>query len=98
MKKEIIYIDMDGVTANFDKAILSIDPTIKTLAMGGDDYESRAARVDTIVLANPQIFENLEPIDGSVETIKRLAEDYEVYFCQRLWIIALSLLLVKNVG
>jgi 5'-nucleotidase len=80
MKKEILNVDMDGVCADFDKSILSIDPTIGTLSLTAPNYEERAARVDAIVLANTQIFEELEPIEGAIETIKRLSQHFEIYF------------------
>jgi 5'-nucleotidase len=80
MKKEILNIDMDGVCADFDKAILKLDPSIGTLSSTAPNYEERSARVDALVEANTDIFENLEPIEGSIEAIKRLSQHFEIYF------------------
>jgi len=75
MQKEILYIDMDGVIADFDKAIKSFCPDIHT-----GDYETSYKRVNNICEANPDIFHTLPPIDGSIETVKKLFDLYDVYF------------------
>ena len=65
-EKEYLNVDMDGVCADFDEAILAIDPSLGTLSSTAPNYEERSARVDEIVLANPHIFENLKPISGNL--------------------------------
>jgi len=74
----ILYIDMDGVVADFDKAIKQLCPDLETA--DGDDYEARARRVDTLCTANPNIFRTLEPISGAKNAINVLRELYEIYF------------------
>lgn len=77
--KKILYIDMDGVVADFAKGINDIDPTID-MSQSTVDYEKRSDRVDSVCADNPEIFHNLEPIVGSIEFVKELAEIYDVYF------------------
>jgi 5'(3')-deoxyribonucleotidase len=68
-KQKIVYIDMDGVIADFDKAREN-HPLSKTTPYKG--------RPDTI----PGIYENLEPIEGAIESVNSLLETpvYDVYF------------------
>ena len=79
MSKKILYIDMDGVIADFAKGINDIDPSVdmseNTLA-----YEQRSDRVDQICAENRNIFENLEPMPDSIQYVKKLFDLYEVYF------------------
>ena len=74
-EKKILYIDLDGVVADFEKAILNHVPNWKTLS-----EEDKGKIADDVCGAIPCFFENLEPIDGSIEVIKRLAKSYDVYF------------------
>lgn len=78
-KKKILYIDMDGVIADFDHAMKTLDPT---LDMGDDapDYEARSKRVDTLCEDNRDVFHNLKPIDGGVEAVTELFSLFDVYF------------------
>lgn len=76
--KKILYIDMDGVIANFDKAINKIVPD---LPLGdGHDYEIRSKMVDKIVTPLNQFFQELEPIEGAIEAVEILKDKYDVYF------------------
>lgn len=78
MDKKILYIDMDGVVADFDKAITKLAPNIP---LGdGPDYEVRSAMLDEIVIKNPGFFEGLKPIEGAIEAIEELKDKYDVYF------------------
>ena len=67
--KQIIYIDMDGVIADFDKARIN-HPLCNTTPYKG--------RPDTI----PGIYKDLEPIEGAIESVNILLDTpiYEVYF------------------
>jgi 5'-nucleotidase len=79
MNKKILYLDMDGVIADFDKAINILCPGLKT----GDeapDYEGRADKVDEICEINREIFHTLPPIEGAIDSTKRLFEIYDLYF------------------
>jgi 5'(3')-deoxyribonucleotidase len=79
MNKKILYIDMDGVIADFDAGIKRHCPDLHT-SDNYPDYESRKAKVDAICEANPNIFHNLDPLPGAVYSVTQLFKYYEVYF------------------
>lgn len=79
MDKKILYIDMDGVIADFEKGIKSYDPTLE-VSDKLPNWEEREKKVDDIVLRNPNFFSELEPINGALEYVNKLMEIYEVYF------------------
>lgn len=66
---KIIYIDMDGVTSDFEKAKKN-HPLSKHTPFKG--------RPDKII----DIYKDLDPIEGSIQSINKLFNDirYEVYF------------------
>lgn len=72
MRKKILHIDMDGVVADFDKAIKSLSPHTDTKAFSKE--------VDDICAKNPLIFHTLEPMENAIESVKELANHFEVYF------------------
>lgn len=63
--KKIVYIDMDGVCCDFEKAWPLV---AKPVWIPGQDKEVPVG-----------FFENLEPIKGCVEAIHKLAEKFDVY-------------------
>lgn len=67
--KKLLYIDLDGVIADFISAMHS-HPLRKT-----PPYDEHP---DTI----PNIFRNLEPIEGAIASVNQLlqSEKYDVYF------------------
>lgn len=71
----ILYIDMDGVIADFTKSI-------KTICKDWDflSNEERNARTDDLCMSIPGFFRNLEPIEGAVEAVKRIAKRFDTYF------------------
>lgn len=86
---KIIYIDLDGVLADFEKGRINHPLSKQTPYIG---------RPDKL----PGIYENLEPINGSVDSVNKLLEDsrYDIYFLstapwdnpeawmhKRLWIV-----------
>ena len=71
---------MDGVLANFDKRVLEINPSIITLSSHAPNYEERSNMVLEVMTDNPRLFLDLEPIEGSIEAVKRLWEYYDVLF------------------
>ena len=76
--KKIVYIDLDGVTADFDKKMSELAPD---LFLGdGPDYEIRSKMVDEVIKSNLTMFQELDPIDGSIESINQLMNSFEVYF------------------
>ena len=71
---------MDGVLANFDKRVLQINPSILTLSSHAPNYEQRSNMVVNVMKNNPRLFLELEPIEGSIEAVKRLWEHFDVLF------------------
>lgn len=78
--KKILYVDMDGTIADFDKRILEINPSIVTLSPDAPHYDARSKKVVKVMKQNPRLFKDLEPIEDSIETVKRLWEYYDVLF------------------
>lgn len=74
--KKILYIDMDGVVADFEKAVNDLDPTV----LINDCHETRGKLVDALCEANTDIFHNLEPIENAIKSVEILFDHYEVYF------------------
>lgn len=88
MRKKILYVDMDGVLANFDKKVLEINPSIITLSSHAPNYEKRSKMVVKVMTDNPRLFLDLDPIEGSVEAVKRLWPYYDVLFLSTpCWIV-----------
>lgn len=70
---------MDGVIADFDKAILNLCPDIRT----NKDYidsDVKNIKVNEVCQNNPMIFHNLEVIPGSISAVRSLRSMYEIYF------------------
>ncbi len=94
MNKKTLYVDMDGVIADFDHGVKKYNPNAFA-----SDYNTNFNAVNTVCEANPHIFSELIPIEGSIEHVKKLFPLYDVYFlstpmwnvpqsfmCKRLWI------------
>lgn len=79
MQKKILYIDMDGVVADFDKGIKSHIPDLDTTC-GGDDYEARHQQVEKLCIEKPYIFLHLDPIPHAIEAVKSLMPHFDIYF------------------
>ena len=75
--KKIVYIDLDGVVADFDGAI---DKFAIENNLSEDQFESREKFVDRICELNPHIFQDFEPLPGSIEAVKKLFKIFDVYF------------------
>jgi 5'(3')-deoxyribonucleotidase len=65
-RKQVVYVDMDGVLVHFESAFASVP--VATLA----EY---AGREDEI----PGIYGLMEPMPGAVESFRELAEHFDVY-------------------
>jgi len=87
MKKKILYIDMDGVIADFEKGVKKYSPGLET----SDDYpnyEIRKDMVHDVCIQNPTIFHELEPLPGAIESVKQLFKLYDVYFLTTpMWVL-----------
>ena len=75
MQKKTIYIDLDGVLADFDQILEGLCPDINQL-----EGQARSKKVREVCLSKPYFFQTLPPITGAIEAVKRLFELYEVYF------------------
>ena len=66
---KIIYIDLDGVVADFEKG--RSEHPLSTIT----PYKGRPDKL-------PGVYENLEPITGAIDAVNFLlnSEDYDVYF------------------
>lgn len=73
---KILYIDMDGVVADFDSALKNLCPEIDTII----DHDMRSAMVDKVCEENYEIFHTLPPIEGAIDAVRLLADHYDVYF------------------
>ena len=65
-KKQIIYVDMDGVLVDFESGIKKSSP---------DLLKSYEGQYDNI----PHIFSWMDPMPGAIETFKKLNEKYDMY-------------------
>lgn len=70
--KKILYIDLDGVIADFVKGVKKLSPNT--------DLTFYTKEVDDICEANPYLFHTLEPIKGGIEAVKELFDLFDVYF------------------
>lgn len=70
--KKILYLDLDGVLADFVKGVKKLSPNT--------DLTFYTKEVDDICEANPTVFHTLEPIEGGIEAVKELFDLFDVYF------------------
>lgn len=64
--KKTVYIDMDNVLVDFQTGIDKLDLKVR------EEYEGRLDEV-------PDIFSLMEPIEGSIESVVKLSEMYDLY-------------------
>ena len=74
-----MYLDLDGVLADFDKAMEALCPDINSPKMRRNT-DVRTKKVLELCQCNPTIFEELEPIEGALEAVDHLFHLYHVYF------------------
>ena len=66
MKKPIVYIDMDGVLADFKSALTKISPEL---------IDEFAGKHDNI----PGIFSLMDPVPEAIEAVYALKDKYDLY-------------------
>lgn len=79
MNKKILYLDMDGVVADFEKRIGELEPSLVNFKEQ-PDQEALSKKIDQICYANPDIFHDLPPIAGAIEAVQQLSEHFEIFF------------------
>lgn len=83
MQKKILHLDMDGVLADFVRAVKALSPNT--------DLEFYSKEVDDICAANPYIFHTLYPIRDAVPSVIELFDLADVYFLSTpMWHVPLS--------
>lgn len=80
MKKPLLYVDMDGVCADFDEIILRYDPKVDLKTVQDPHSDLFRDEVDEICESNPHIFLEINPIPGAIDSVHFLKEHYEIYF------------------
>ena len=73
--KKILYTDMDGVVADFEKGIKQYLPDWDSLT----DKE-KGDKTDEICGNANNFFLDLHPIEGAIDAIHKLSSKYETYF------------------
>lgn len=68
--KKILFVDMDGVLADFEAGVRSFEP----------DMPWDRENVDRVCEANTRVFTILPEIEGGVEAVTLLKEKYDIYF------------------
>lgn len=79
-ERKVLFIDMDGVIADFEK---SVQPFIPDVELGDGDpatYDARSKRVDEVIDANIELFENLDLFEGAYDAIEKLKNQFDIYF------------------
>ncbi len=78
---------MDGVVADFDKAINSFCPDLRN-AEKYPTQELRGKKVDEICFKNPRIFNHLVPIEGALKYVSLLDQKFDIYFLSTpMWLV-----------
>lgn len=72
--KELVFVDMDGVLADFYGAVLKRHPEFNDLPTKADKRKITAA-----LSAEKGFFTHLKPIPGAVEAFKKLSKVFDLY-------------------
>lgn len=73
MKKKRLFFDMDNVLVNFQSGLDKVDESIKAQYRAKSPEEKD--RMDEI----PGLFSLMEPVEGAIDAVHKLAELYDVY-------------------
>jgi 5'-nucleotidase len=71
--KKIIYVDLDGVMADLVGYIAN--------KLRINTYELNHDKIDEFCYNNPNVFQELTPVEGSVNAVNKLSDlGYDIYF------------------
>jgi 5'(3')-deoxyribonucleotidase len=78
----ILFLDMDGVLADFAGAINAIDPAVNVGAVndGSAAWDRERKRVMSICIDNPRIFLTLPALPGAIDAVYELMKTWDVHF------------------
>ena len=76
--KKICYIDMDGVLANFEKALYGLFPHLKELPPHSEEMNRKIDELCSTGAPGARMFLDMEPIEFAVESYHILCEHYNV--------------------
>lgn len=79
MSKKILFLDMDGVVADFEKGIKSYCPDLE-VSDKFPNVEERSILIDEVMASNPNMFLHLDPIPEAIDYSIQLFDMFEVYF------------------
>lgn len=71
---------MDGVVADFKKAMYALNPGATFVDTTTSEEDQEDDLITRTCLANPNIFHDLDPIPGAIEAVRELSELYETHF------------------
>jgi 5'(3')-deoxyribonucleotidase len=84
--KKILYLDMDGVLADFEHTLYEMFPQLVHYEKGSQEL---GTQIDTLCsTVGTRIFRNLKPLEFAVESYKILCDHYNVYFLSTpMWLV-----------
>jgi 5'(3')-deoxyribonucleotidase len=77
--KKILYIDMDEVICSFKHRLIELFPFTEHIFNEPESYDNGII-IEDCMMKSPRFFRDLEPIDGAIDSVRRLSEHYEIYF------------------
>ena len=77
--KKILYVDMDETVANFEKRMVELFPFTAPIFNEEESYENGVI-IEDCMMKSPRMFRDLEPIEGAIDSVKRLSQHFEIYF------------------
>lgn len=76
----ILYVDMDGVVADFAGCMQKLLPNIELGDGDPSTYKQRSEAVHKAARAHPHLFKSLDEIEGGIDAVELLSHNYEIYF------------------